>query len=92
MTTEVHTEPRPLLVLKKYKNRRLYDPMISDHVTDKYVRERLATHSVRIIDDQTQEDVTVQRFLQILADTARKHNVGIDVNVLENYVRNLSIP
>jgi len=56
-------------LIKKYTNRRLYDPASSRHVTLQDIRELIvAGDTVRVLDEKTGEDLTRSILLQIVSE------------------------
>jgi polyhydroxyalkanoate synthesis repressor PhaR len=69
------TTPKPeakATVLKKYPNRRLYDPSKNSHVTLSEVADRVKNgEQIRIIDHKTGEDLTHVTMGQVLFETLK---------------------
>ena len=60
-------------VLKRYKNRRLYDPLTKTQVTLAHIRELVnAGENFRIEDNATGKDVTVSVLVQVFGEDARR--------------------
>lgn len=62
----------PEIVLKKYPNRRIYDPTRNCHVTLSELANRVKTgERIRIVDNQTGEDITSSIMGQVLYETLK---------------------
>jgi len=56
-------------LIKKYANRRLYDTVLSKHVTVANIRELIVSGvDVQVVDDTSGDDITRQLLLQIVTD------------------------
>lgn len=75
-------------VIKKYPNRRLYDPAISAYITLEDVR-RLVLEGVRfrVVDAKTDEDVTRNLLLQIILDQEERGRPIFTQQILEQIIR-----
>jgi len=78
----------PVLQLKKYANRRLYDAENSCHVT----LEQVAAHIrggrlVQVVDAKTGEDVTAFILTQIVLEEAKNRNSLLPVPLLHLVIR-----
>ncbi len=64
----------PLLTVKKYPNRRLYDTEQSRYITVDELAERVrAGRDVRVLDAKTDEDLTQTTLVQLLVEGKRAH-------------------
>lgn len=64
------------IVLKKYANRRIYDPEKSAYITLEQVSELIrAGRQVSVIDARTSEDVTASILSQIIVEEAKNKNI-----------------
>ena len=64
----------PLLTVKKYPNRRLYDTEGSRYITMEELAERVrAGRDVRVLDAKTDEDLTQPTLVQLLTEGGRAH-------------------
>ncbi|MDR3567426.1 MAG: polyhydroxyalkanoate synthesis regulator DNA-binding domain-containing protein [Syntrophobacteraceae bacterium] len=71
------------IVLKKYANRRLYDPERSAFITlDQVSRLIRNGRQVSVIDARTSEDVTAFILTQIIVEEAKNKNVLLPVSFL----------
>ena len=62
------------ILIKRYANRKLYNPRTSRYITLKGIADLLdAGEEVRVIDKQTGEDITSVALSQILVDSERSH-------------------
>jgi polyhydroxyalkanoate synthesis repressor PhaR len=76
------------VLIKRYASRKLYDPQAKVYVTlddvARYIREG---HDVRIVDNKTEEDLTSQYLIQIIAERENKGDSPLPVAVLTDLVR-----
>jgi polyhydroxyalkanoate synthesis repressor PhaR len=64
----------PLLTVKKYPNRRLYDTEGSRYITMEELAERVREgRDVRVLDAKTDEDLTQPTLVQLLTEGGRAH-------------------
>ena len=64
----------PVLTIKKYPNRRLYDTEGSKYITMEELAERVrAGRDVRVLDAKTDEDLTQPTLVQLLTEGGRAH-------------------
>jgi len=64
----------PLLTVKKYPNRRLYDTEGSRYITIEELAERVREgRDVRVLDAKTDEDLTQPTLVQLLLEGGRAH-------------------
>lgn len=75
-------------IIKKYPNRRLYDPAISAYITLEDVR-RLVLEGVkfRVVDAKSDEDVTRNLLLQIILDQEERGRPIFTQEILEQIIR-----
>jgi len=75
-------------VIRKYANRRLYDPSESRHLTLDEVRELVvAGEKVRIEDAKTGEDLTRSILLQIIVEREEAGRPLLSAELLEQLIR-----
>jgi len=78
----------PVLQLKKYANRRLYDAENSCHVTlDQVAAHIREGRLVQVVDAKTQEDVTAFILTQIVLEEAKNRNSLLPVPLLHLIIR-----
>ncbi len=76
------------IVIKRYASRKLYDPQAKVYVTlDDVARYIAEGHEVRIVDKKTDEDLTSQYLVQIIAERENKGDSPLPVSVLTDLVR-----
>ena len=64
----------PVLTIKKYPNRRLYDTEGSKYITMEELADRVrAGRDVRVLDAKTDEDLTQPTLVQLLTEGGRAH-------------------
>jgi polyhydroxyalkanoate synthesis repressor PhaR len=75
-------------LIRKYANRRFYDPTGSRHVTLDDIRKMIGGgERVKVLDDQTGEDLTRQVLLQIIANQEQFGTPVLSTQLLEALVR-----
>lgn len=75
-------------VIRKYANRRLYDPETSSHVTLDQVRDMIvAGERVRVEDVKTGEDLTRSILLQIIVEREEAGRPLLSADLLEQLIR-----
>lgn len=75
-------------VLRKYANRRLYDPSESRHVTLDEVRDIIVEGgSVRVEDAKTGEDLTRSILLQIIVEREAQGKPLLSADLLQQLIR-----
>lgn len=75
-------------VIRKYANRRLYDPSESRHLTLDEVRELvMAGEKIRVEDARTGEDLTRSILLQIIVEREEAGRPLLSADLLEQLIR-----
>lgn len=75
-------------IIKKYGNRKLYDTQQSSYVVLKDIEKMIRNkEEIQIIDNETQDDITVSTLTQIIFSSEKKSKVLAPVNVLESIIR-----
>ncbi|MDX1516012.1 MAG: polyhydroxyalkanoate synthesis repressor PhaR [Woeseiaceae bacterium] len=75
-------------LIKKYANRRLYDTETSSHITVDGIHDLIvAGYDVKIVDDQTGEDISRSVLLQIIADREQAGRPMLDTDLLTRMIR-----
>lgn len=75
-------------VIRKYANRRLYDPSESRHLTLEEVRQLIvAGEKVRVEDAKTGEDLTRSILLQIIVEREEAGRPLLSAELLEQLIR-----
>jgi len=78
------SEPR---IVKRYSNRKLYDTQTSSYVTLEQIAEMIrAKEDVKIIDNNTKEDLTSVTLAQIVFEEEKKKRL-IPLNTLKNIIQ-----
>ena len=76
------------LLIKKYSNRRLYDTEQSAYMSLADLAERIREgRQVKVIDAQTEEDVTAYILTQILLEEAKSKNLLLPVPLLTLFIQ-----
>ncbi len=76
------------ITLKKYPNRRLYNPQTSSYVTLSDVAVMIQEgRQVEVIDQKTDQDVTAFILTQIIMEQTRKNNKLLPVSLLHLIIR-----
>ena len=75
-------------IIRKYANRRLYDPAASRHVTLDDIRRLIgAGERVKVVDDKSGEDITRSILLQIIANQEQFGTPVLSTQLLEAVIR-----
>ena len=75
-------------IIKKYGNRKLYDTQQSSYVVLKDIEKMIRNkEDIQIIDNETQDDITIPTLTQIIFSSERKSKVSPPVNVLKSIIR-----
>ena len=75
-------------IIKKYGNRKLYDTEQSSYVVLKDIEKMIRNREdIQIIDNETQQDITVQTLTQIIFSSEKKSKVSVPVNILTSIIR-----
>ncbi len=73
------------VLIKRYANRKLYNTDTSRYITLKGIAELLEQqHDVKVIDNETGEDITNVALSQILVDSERSGGASLPRNVLSD--------
>lgn len=80
------------IVLRKYPNRRIYDPEKSAYITLDQVCEIIRRgRQVTVIDARTKEDVTAFILSQIIVEEAKNKNILLPVSFLHLVIQHGSV-
>jgi polyhydroxyalkanoate synthesis repressor PhaR len=75
-------------IIKKYANRRLYDPTLSRHVTLEDIRGLIVQgEKVRVVEDKTGEDITRLILLHVIAEQEQFGRPMLSTPLLESIIR-----
>jgi polyhydroxyalkanoate synthesis repressor PhaR len=75
-------------LVKRYSNRKLYDTSESRYVTlDEIARWVKAGEEVRIVENESGEDLTAVTFAQIILEEERKRNGFLSLPLLRNLIQ-----
>ena len=78
----------PEVLIRKYSDRRLYDPSASRYVKlediARMVRDGI---DVRVVDDRSGKDITRSIFTQIIVENAREREIALPLQLLTQLVR-----
>lgn len=75
-------------LIKRYANRKLYDSQSSRYVTLDAVADLVrAGEDLRIIDNESGEDLTAITFAQVIYEDAKRRESGLEVPVLRWIIR-----
>jgi polyhydroxyalkanoate synthesis repressor PhaR len=78
----------PERLIRKYSNRRLYDPAASRHVTLEDLRQLIiAGEKIKVIDDKSAEDLTRSVLLQIISEQEQFGAPVLGSELLEMIIR-----
>ncbi|HJS21392.1 MAG TPA: polyhydroxyalkanoate synthesis repressor PhaR [Steroidobacteraceae bacterium] len=74
--------------IKKYANRRLYDPTLSRHVTLEDIRALIVQgEKIRVVEDKTGEDITRLILLHVIAEQEQFGQPMLSTPLLESIIR-----
>ena len=75
-------------IIKKYGNRKLYDTEQSSYVVLKDIERMIRNkEEIQVIDNETQDDITISTLTQIIFSSEKKSKVSPPVNVLKSIIR-----
>lgn len=75
-------------VIKKYGNRKLYDTEQSSYVVLKDIEKMIRNEEeIQVIDNETQDDITVPTLTQIIFSSEKKSKVCPPINVLKDIIK-----
>jgi polyhydroxyalkanoate synthesis repressor PhaR len=88
MAATAFSSPGPETILRKYPNRRIYDPSKNTHVTLADLADRIKTgERIRIVDNQTGEDITSSVMAQVLYETLKSRPDYLPLDLLTLMIR-----
>ena len=74
-------------IIKKYGNRKLYDTEKSEYVVLKDIEKMIRNNeNIKIIDNETQVDITAPTLTQIILWAEKKSNVSTPVEILKSII------
>ena len=83
-----HNRAESPKIIKKYGNRKLYDTQQSCYVVLKDIEKMIRNkEDIQIIDNETQDDITISTLTQIIFSSEKKSKVSPPVNVLKSIIR-----
>ena len=84
MQVKINNQPGlPLIIIKRYPNRRLYDTTKSHYVNLDYIRELvIANQEFKIVDSKTDEDKTRSILIQIISEEETSERQSLLTNTL----------
>ena len=83
-----HNRVRGPKIIKKYGNRKLYDTQQSSYVVLKDIEKMIRNkEDIQIIDNETQDDITIPTLTQIIFSSEKKSKIAPPVNVLKSIIR-----
>ncbi len=81
------TSERPLRVIKRYSNRKLYDTKDSRYVTLLQIAEMVrGGEEVQIIDNNTKDDLTEVTLAQIIYEEQKAHSRSVPLQTLKELI------
>lgn len=82
------TQPAPERVIKRYGNRKLYDPLTRSYVTlEGLARLIAAGHDVQVLDQKTGADLTNTVLAQVILEALKERTASIPRPVLVRLIR-----
>ena len=75
-------------IIKKYGNRKLYDTQQSSYVILKDIEKMIRNNEkICVIDNETQDDITIPTLTQIIFGAEKKSNISAPVDVLQKIIK-----
>ncbi len=75
-------------IIKKYGNRKLYDTEQSSYVVLKDIEKMIRNEEeICVIDNETQEDITIPTLTQIIFGAEKKSNVSAPLDILKSIIK-----
>ncbi|MGI9549030.1 MAG: polyhydroxyalkanoate synthesis regulator DNA-binding domain-containing protein [Bdellovibrionales bacterium] len=75
-------------IIKKYGNRKLYDTEKSSYVVLKDIEKMIRNEEeIRVIDNETQDDITIPTLTQIIFGAEKKSNVSAPLDILKSIIK-----
>ena len=75
-------------IIKKYGNRKLYDTERSSYVVLKDIEKMIRNQEeIQVIDNETENDITIPTLTQIIFSSEKKTKVAPPVNILKSIIR-----
>ena len=75
-------------IIKKYGNRKLYDTEQSSYVVLKDIEKMVRNkEEIQVIDNETQDDITISTLTQIIFSSEKKSKMSPPVNVLKAIIQ-----
>ena len=76
-------------IIKRYGNRKLYDTEQSSYVVLSDLQKMIRNNEeIRVIDNETKNDITISTFIQIIFGAEKKAKHSAPLDVLRNIIRN----
>ena len=83
-----HRQSAKAKVIKRYGNRKLYDTQQSSYVVLKDIAKMIRNEEeVRVIDNETKDDITSATLTQIIFGAEKKSNRPVPLNVLKTIIK-----
>ena len=74
-------------IIKKYGNRKLYDTEQSSYVVLKDIEKMIKNkEEIKIVDNETKEDITIQTLTQIIFSSEKKSNNYVPLEILTSII------
>lgn len=75
-------------IIKKYGNRKLYDTQQSSYVVLKDIEKMIRNEEqIRVIDNETQSDITIPTLTQIIFGAEKKSNLSAPIKILQAIIK-----
>ena len=75
-------------IIKRYGNRKLYDTEKSSYVVLKDIKKMIYNkENIRVIDNETQKDITVATLIQIIFSAEKKSRISPPLEILHSVIR-----
>ena len=80
--------PQGPKIIKKYGNRKLYDTEQSSYVVLKDIEKMIRNQEeIQVIDNETQDDITISTLTQIIFSSEKKSKVSPPIDILQSIIR-----
>ena len=75
-------------IIKRYGNRKLYDTEQSSYVILSDIAKMIRNQeNIRVIDNETKDDITLSTLIQIIFGAEKKTNVSAPVDILKSIIK-----
>ena len=83
-----HSPAHKTKIIKRYGNRKLYDTEQSSYVILSDIAKMIRNQeNIRVIDNETKDDITLSTLIQIIFGAEKKTNVSAPVDILKSIIK-----